>query len=56
MEKSESSAVPGNAIFGLACIGFPPVDTAGFWFEMPKAKDEWIEIKPIPAYTSYSKE
>lgn len=56
MDGAESAAVPGNAIFGFACIGFPPVDTAGFWFEVPKAKDDWIEIVPIPAYTAYVKE
>jgi hypothetical protein len=56
MEEEHNTAVPGLAIFSFACIGFPPTNTAGFWIEQPRSKDEWVDIMPIPAYTNYAKD
>lgn len=46
-------AVPGLAIFGGACIGTPPANTAGFWIEVERDSNQWTELKPVPAYTAY---
>lgn len=52
-DGDDSVAVPGLAIFGAAVIGTPPVNTAGFWIEVDHITNDWTELKPTPAYTSY---
>lgn len=56
MDIKFETAVPAATIFGLGVVGQPPTNTAGFWIEVARSKDEWIEIMPIPAYTTYAKD
>lgn len=54
-EVSRDTSVPANAIFGLAVIGTPPTNTAGFWVEYPRVETDWTEISPVPAYIVYTR-
>ena len=46
---NDVNMMPGFMVTGISCFGMPYGAVSAGWVEIPKASDEWLEIRPVKA-------
>lgn len=51
---NDVNMMPGFMVTGISCFGMPYGAVSAGWVEIPKASDEWLEIRPVKASIKYA--
>ena len=51
---NDVNMMPGFMVTGISCFGMPYGAVSAGWVEIPKASDEWLEIRTVKANIKYT--